>query len=411
MIPYATQWIEEDDIAAVAGVMRGTHLTQGPAIEKFEKALAQYLGVRHVIAVSSGTAALHLAVLALGGGPNIRGFVPPITFAATLNCFWYTGSKATLVDVDPLTGQMTPETLEATLANTPRAQGEQWIVIPVSLQGRPLNYAGLKKIADDHDAILIEDAAHGMGGYYYASGDKNMIGSCAHTLAAITSFHSVKQLCLGEGGAVMTNDDALAAKVKLLRSHGIVRPGRKTDPAWYYEQTDLGFHYRITDIQCALGLSQLKKLDARHARRQELAKRYDEAFLQEPFAGTISFAKNVEGHAYHLYPIRFADETARNAAHEFLKTKGFLTQVHYVPLNRFPYHKVRLGDVKLPGADAYYRGTLSIPLFAKMTDEQQEQVISALKEFCMGLKMGFSDAKVSVRQIKAPPKHRQARAR
>ena len=198
----------------------------------------------------------------------------------------------------------------------------------------------------------------------------------------------------------MTNDDALAAGVRLLRSHGIVRPGRKSDPAWYYEQTDLGFHYRITDIQCALGLSQLKKLDTRHNRRQELARCYDEAFSHEPFADTISIAKNVEGHAYHLYPIHFTNEEIRNAAHEFLKAKGFLTQVHYIPLNRFPYHKARLGEVKLPGADAYYCGALSIPIFAKMTDEQQAQVIDALKEFCMGLKMGFSDAKVSVRQIK-----------
>ena len=386
VIAYSTQWIEEDDIAAVAEVMRGSHLTQGPAVEKFEKALAAYLGVKHVVAVSSGTGALHLAVLGIIKSfplwTTVRGFVPPITFAATLNCFWYTGSKATLVDVDERTGQMTPATLEATLSATPRQKNEKWIVIAVSLQGRPMDYAGLKKVADKYDAILLEDAAHAMGGYYESEGKKYMMGGCGHTFASIGSFHAVKQLSMGEGGAVMTNDDALADKVRLLRSHGIHRPGRKEDPSWYYEQVELGYHFRTNDMACALGLSQLKKLDERLVMRQKIAQRYDKAFNEKPFKGKIWFEPCVPGHAYHLYVIHFSNSLIRDAAQAWLKEKkDIFSQIHYTPLYRFPYHEQKLGKMTQPGAEAYFKGTLSIPIFPKMTEEQQTQVIDALGEF------------------------------
>jgi dTDP-4-amino-4,6-dideoxygalactose transaminase len=306
-----------------------------------------------------------------------------------------------------MTGQMTPGTLEAALSHTPRIFGEKWIVIPVSLQGRPLDYAGLKAVAEKYNAVLIEDAAHGISGFYSTDGRKFKMGGCGHTHAAIASFHSLKQLTLGEGGAVMTNDDALAAKVRLLRSHGIVRPGRKEDPSWYYEQTDLGFHYRISDIHCALGLSQLKKLDLRYARRQQLAQRYDSMFSQAPFRDHFHFVPGVEGHAYHLYKIHFADEDTRNAAHEFLKTKGFLTQVLYTPLYHFPYHRDRFGLMVLPGAEDYFKGALAIPLFPKMTDDQQQAIIEALSEFCTGLPKKAVEPwnfKVSVLPIVKPEK-------
>lgn len=392
MTPYSAQWIEEDDIVAVSDVLRGTHLTQGPAIEKFEKALEAYLGVKHVIAVSNGTAALHLAILALKeilGAHRIRGFVPPITFAASLNCLWYIGGSASLVDVDSLTGQMTPQTLAAALLKatmeTPRAMGEKWVIIPVSLQGRPLDYDGLKRVADKYDAVLVEDAAHAMGGYYTFKGEKCKMGGCAHTFAATTSFHAVKQLCMGEGGAVMTNDDAFAAKIRLLRSHGIVRPGRPSDPSWYYEQVDLGYNFRLTDMQCALGFRQLGKLDSRLERRHALACRYEQVFEQKPFADYLSFAPRLPGHAYHLYVVHFSSEEIRNSALEFLKTRDYLSQVHYTPLYHFPYHRVRLNGDFFPGAEQYFRGALSIPLFPKMTDAQQDGVIDALREFLLGL--------------------------
>lgn len=386
MIAYSTQWIEQDDIDAVAEVMRGTHLTQGPAVEKFEKALAEYLGVKHVVAVSSGTGALHLGVLAiiktLPQWMTVRGFVPPITFAATLNCFWYTQSKATLVDVDALTGQMTPQTLEAAFQSVPRQKNEKWIVMPVSLQGRPMDYVGLKEVADRYDAILLEDAAHAMGGTYTVGDKPYKMGGCAHTYAAIGSFHAVKQLSMGEGGAVMTNDDALAEKVRLLRSHGIHRPGRKEDPSWYYEQVELGYHFRTNDMACALGLSQLKKLDARLEMRQKIATRYDEAFSKPPFTGKMRIEPGGQGHAYHLYVVHFANSLIRDAAQTYLKEKkNIFSQIHYVPLYRFPYHEQKLGKMTLPGAEAYFQGTLSIPIFPKMTEAQQDEVINALGEF------------------------------
>lgn len=386
VIPYSTQWIEEDDIAAVAAVMRGTHLTQGPSVDKFEKALAAYLGVKHVVAVSSGTGALHLAVLGLiksfPSWTTVRGFVPPITFAATLNCFWYTGSKATLVDVDPKTGHMTPETLEASLKATPRQMNEKRVVIAVSLQGRPLDYVGLKAVADRYDAVLVEDAAHAMGGSYMAEGKKYMMGGCGHTFASIGSFHAVKQLSMGEGGSVMTNDDTLAERIRLLRSHGIQRPGRKEDPSWYYEQVELGYHFRTNDMACALGFSQLGKLDERLAMRTRIAERYDAAFAQAPFKGKIWFVPHQMGHAYHLYVIHFSSSLIRDAAQSFLKEKyDIFSQIHYTPLYRFPYHQQKLGEMKLSGAEAYFKGCLSIPIFPRMSDEQQTGVIDALAEF------------------------------
>jgi dTDP-4-amino-4,6-dideoxygalactose transaminase len=401
MMPYSKQWIEEDDITAVADVMRSGFLTQGPTIERFEKAFAQYLGVKHVVAVASGTAAMHLAIVSLKKLWNdapIRGFVPPMTFAATLNCFWYAGAEATFVDVDAMTGQMTPATLQAAfeseLKKTSRDKNEKWIVMPVSMDGRPLDHAGLKAVADRYGATIVEDVARAVGGSYKednnaaASGAlcgvsstvTYKMGSCAHSFAATASFHSIKQLCLGEGGALMTNDDELAAKVRLLRSHGIVRPGRKEDPAWYYEQVDLGFHYRISDMHCALGLSQLKKLDARNERRSELARRYDEAFSKKPFAGRVWFAPTQVGHAHHLYIIHFENSKVRDAAWEFLKARGIGSQIQ-VPLYKFPYNEKRMGKFSLPGAEAYCEGMLFIPLFPQMTNEEQNQIVDLLSEF------------------------------
>jgi perosamine synthetase len=383
MIPYSQQFVEADDQQAVLQALTSSHLTQGPATEAFEKALAAYLGVKHVVAVASGTAALHLVTLHLSQqGGSLRGFVPPITFAATLNCLWYVGAQGTLVDVDPLSGQMTPATLEAALSSTPRAAGERWVVFPVSLQGRPLDYAGLRAVAERYDALLVEDAAHAMGGYYTSGGSKRMMGGCADTYAAITSMHALKQLCAGEGGAVITNDDALAATARLMRSHGIVRPGRAGEPAWHYEQVALGLHYRISDIHCALGLSQLRKLDSRQLQRHQLALRYDAAFASVPFAGRLRTLGSAQGHAYHLYVVHLPSSAQRDAAQEALKKSGFFTQIHYTPLYRFPYHRQRLADASaLPGAEAYFAGTLSIPLSPQLSYADQDRFLAAFADF------------------------------
>lgn len=384
-IPYARQWIDEDDIAAVTAALRADFLTQGPTIAEFEAALATATGARHAVAVSSGTAALHLSALALGLGPGRTGLTSPITFAASANCFLYAGAEAAFVDVDAHSGLMAPAALDAELTRRSAAGGKPGVVVAVSLAGRAADLPALAKVCARHAWTLVEDAAHSFGATYRDDGSVYRSASCAHTQAAILSFHPVKHICTGEGGAVLTNDDALAAHVRRLRTHGIERPAPEKNPAgegaWFYEQVELGYHYRLTDLQAALGLSQLRKLPRFLERRRTLARRYAEILAGEPFARILRAPVFDGEHAYHLYVVHFRSPEDRRAAYEHLAAAEIRAQVHYIPVYRHPYYRERYGEQPLPGAEAFYSGCLSLPLFPAMTDAEQDRVIAALADF------------------------------
>lgn len=363
MIPYSRQWIDEDDIAAVTQVLRSDWITQGAQVAQFEAALAQTTGAKHVIAVSSGTAALHLLCIALKLNGESTGLTSPITFAASANCLRYTQAKVKFGDVDPLTGLLQPQ-------SCPSAD----VSIPVSLAGQVPQLSAFQKQAP----YIIEDAAHSLGATYTVDGNTYKSASCAHSQAAILSFHPVKNICTGEGGAITTNDSALAEKLQLLRSHGIIRP--EEGPAWYYDQVDLGYHYRMTDFQAALGSSQLTKLTAFIERRRTLAQHYCQAFSESTFQGKIKCAPFSPQSAYHLFIIHLVDPKKRDILHDYLKEQGIGTQIHYKPVYRHSYYQKLDNYSPQPGTEQFSAGCLSIPLFPKMTDSEQTQVIEKIAQ-------------------------------
>jgi len=386
MIPYGKHHIDEDDIQAVVNVLKSGVLTQGPAVEAFEQAIAEYVGVRYAIAVSSGTAALHLATLAAGVGPETSLITSPITFVASANAAIYAGGKVVFADIDPDTVNISSVALQEALLNNPDTRA----VIPVHFAGLPCDMQAIKLLADQAGVSVIEDAAHALGAQYP---DGQRVGSCAYSLMTIFSFHPVKAIAAGEGGMITTNDDAVYRKLLRLRSHGINKlddplqlpeQGRKNGVPypWYYEMQELGFHYRITDMQCALAHSQLKKLDRFIARRRVLAKQYDEAF-----AGMTNYhPAQMDGggqSGHHLYVLRInyaAVGLSRSQLMLELKALGIGTQVHYIPVPAQPYyHRLGCRPEDYPHAQRYYQEALSIPLFYDLTDEQQEKIIKSIK--------------------------------
>jgi len=388
ILPYARQWIDESDIAAVCAVLRSDFLTQGPAIERFEQALCSATGAKHAVAVASGTAALHLACLGLDFGPGQTGVTSPITFAASANCFLYAGGAAVFADVDPQTGLMSVDALDARLCALAAAGSPPGVVIAVSLAGRVAPLPELEAVCARHGWTLVEDAAHSLGAVYRdAGGAEHRSGSCGHTRAAILSFHPVKHVCAGEGGAILTHDAALAQRLRRLRTHGIEKPTAAEMPpdegGWFYEQRELGYHYRITDMQAALGASQLARLPAFLERRRALARGYAQALGAAPFDRVLRAPAVEPGHAYHLYIVHFRTPELRRAAYEFLGARGIRTQVHYIPVYRHPHYRRVCGGMLLPGAEVWYRGCLSLPLFPKMTEADQQRVIAALHDFAL----------------------------
>lgn len=387
VIPYAAQWIDESDIQAVSNVLRSPFLTQGPAVCAFENALSDAIGVSEVVAVSSGTAALHLACEALGLGPGSIGIVAPISFSATANCLRYCGADVRFTDVDAITGLMDPVSLRRVLEEVSRETSSS-VVIPVSLAGRVAALPEIRSIASEYGVPVLEDAAQSFGAFDEDSSGRYLSASCTHSDLATLSFHPVKHICCGEGGAVLTNNRDLAERVRLMRSHGIVRPfaGMSEDPVaqppWFYEQLELGFNYRITDIQCALGLSQLKRQPFFMERRRALAERYNKHFSKAPFRRCFTCAPEDSGHAYHLFVLHFRDGYSRDDAHAYLKAHGIMTQVHHVPIYKHPYYRERYGEQELPGAEAYFRSCLSIPLYPKLKFSEQDRVIQALETYC-----------------------------
>ena len=381
-LPYGRQTIEDDDVAAVAQALRGDFLTTGPTVEAFETAFAAKVGAEHAIAVSNGTATLHLAMLALGVGANNEDggdvcIAPSITFLATANCARYVGAEVVFADVDPDSGLMTPDTLAKALNSAPGKRVKA--VLPVHLRGDVCDLPALKAMASASGAVLVEDAPHALGSIGTFGGTVHPVGDCAFSSFASFSFHPVKTLATGEGGMLTTNDAALAAKARLLRSHGMVRePGG--DP-WWYEMPELGFNYRIPDVLCALGLSQLKKLDRFVARRRELAALYETLLAERAPRVRLAASPAHSNPALHLLTVLIdfeAEGISRRTVVESLKAQGIGTQVHYIPVHRQPYYVNRQGLADLPGADAWYARCLTLPLYPTMTDGDVERVVDAL---------------------------------
>ena len=375
-LPYSTQWIEDEDVEAVAAVLRSPWLTQGPAVEAFEAALAERCGARHAVAVSSGTAALHLACLALGLGPGKRLVTSPLSFAASANCALYCGAVPDFADVDPATGNMTPDTLAHALRPVPAD-----VVVPVHFSGRPADVEGMARVAGG--AAVLEDACHAVGAEVKTSSGWSKVGSCTHSAAVVFSFHPVKPLTTAEGGAVVTQDEALARRVRALRTHGIVRDPALQDAhgGWYYEMRDLGYNYRITDVQAALGLSQLRRLDDGIARRRRLAARYREEL--EGVDGLVlpPLEKDVRS-SWHLFPVRIDHpRIGRRQVYDALRAEGIRAQVHYIPVHLQPYYRERFGFApgRFPAAEAFYDQELSLPLFSTMASEDVTRVAAALR--------------------------------
>jgi len=387
-IPYGRHHLDQSDIQAVVEVLEGGLLTQGPAVEAFEQAIAEYTGARYAVAVSNGTAALHIAALAAGVEPGKSLITSPITFVASANCALYAGGSPGFADIDPGTVNMSSDSLSEAIAANPNTVA----VVPVHFAGLPCDMPAIQKVADDAGAVVIEDASHALGATYP---DGKRVGSCAHSIMTVFSFHPVKAIAAGEGGMVTTNDEQVYRRLLRLRSHGINKlddsfqmpeqSGKNGEKyPWYYEMQELGFNYRITDIQCALALSQLQKLDQFVARRRELVNVYDEVFSGMMLCRAAQGEGRGES-AHHLYVLRIdfaAIELTREQLMLELKSRNIGSQVHYIPVPMQPYYQ-RLGfkPEDYVNAQQYYREALSIPLYYDLTDEQQQYVVSGLQEF------------------------------
>ena len=397
-LPYGRHLVDEDDVAAVVRVLRSERLTSGPAVEAFEEAFAARLEARFAVSCSSGTAALHLAAMALGLGPGDAVIVPTLTVLATANAVRHVGAEVVFADIDTATGLMTAETLRAALRRAEEAEAKPRAVFPVHLNGQCVDSLTVAAIGEDDGLRVVEDSCHMLGGVFDALElSRQPVGSCAFADMAAFSLHPVKAIAMGEGGVVTTNDVHLRDRLSRLRNHGMLRepselvheelardPRGDSNP-WYYEMHELGLNYRASDIHCALGLSQLGKLDRFNRRRDALVACYDAALrplspLIRPI-GRVPWCKP----AWHLYVVHIDFQRAgldRAELMRELKADGIDTQVHYLPVHLQPYYVARYGRMSLPGAEAYYRRALSLPLFPAMTEEDVDRVTAALARHC-----------------------------
>ena len=378
-IPYGRQEITADDLKAVAEALQSDFLTQGPKVKEFEDRFAEYVGARFAVAVSNGTAALHLCAMALGVNENTKVITTPNTFSASANCVRYCGGEVVFSDIDPVTFTLDPKKVEALLEAHPKGTFQG--IIPVDFAGYPVNLEVFRQLADKHGLWIIEDACHAPGAWFTDSqGQKQRTGNGALAELAIFSFHPVKHIATGEGGMITTNDENLYKKLLLLRTHGITRdPELLTENhgGWYYEMQELGYNYRIPDVLCALGVSQLSRADQGLAKRNRIAQRYDRELQGLPIELPWR-AADIE-HGFHLYVIR---TERRRELYDFLKTQNIFCQVHYIPVHTMPYYRSlgwKKGD--MPLAEAYYERCLSIPMYPSLTDEQQTHVIESIRRF------------------------------
>lgn len=371
LLPYGKQTVDEDDIAAVVEVLRSDWLTTGPKVEEFESAFAAFTGAAHAVAVSNGTAALHAIMAALGIGPGDEVIVPAITFVASANCVVFQGGSPVFCDVDAETLLLDPADAERRITARTKA------IVAVDYAGQPCDYEALRALATRHGIALISDACHALG----ASAAGKPVGSLADLSAF--SLHPVKPITCGEGGVVTTNDAALADALRLFRSHGISSNFRQREKqgAWAYEMVTLGYNYRLTDIQCALAASQLRKLPAWIARRQEIARRYDEAFAGLSAVEPLQTRPNVS-HGYHLYVVRLADGLDRDAVFQALRAEGIGVNVHYAPVHLHPFYREKFatGEGMCPHAENVARRIITLPVFPRMSSQDIEDVISAVQK-------------------------------
>lgn len=390
-IPYGKQSITDEDIQAVIEALKSDYLTQGPKILEFESAFAEYIGSKYAVAVANGTAALHLNALALGVKPGDKVITTPITFAASANCVRYCGGEVVFADIHPDTYLLDIHAVRKLLESSPK--GTYQGIIPVDFAGRAVDLEAFRSLADEFGCWIIEDSCHSPGGYFFDNkGNKQHCGNGNFADLAIFSFHPVKHIASGEGGMITTNDEELYQKLLVLRTHGIVKSndlyantikfagGIDCYPLWYMEMQDLGYNYRISDFQAALGLSQLKRADDGLQRRREIASKYQEAFKGKDFVMRQSGV--VEGHAYHLYVLEVEN---RLGLYNYLREHQIFAQIHYIPTHLMPYYKQfgwKEGD--MPHAEKYYEHCISLPMYPTLTKKEQDFVIKKIKEFYEG---------------------------
>lgn len=372
MIPYGRQHIDQNDIDAVVDVLNSDFLTQGPAIAAFEKSISSYCRVQHTVAVSSATAGLHIACLALGLGEGDIAWTSPNTFPATSNAALFCGAKVDFVDIDPQTYNMCPIALKTKLEEARKTGQIPKVVIPVHFAGQSCDMESIARLSKEYGFAVIEDASHCIGGDY----KNNKMGSCEYSDICVFSFHPVKIITTGEGGAVTTNNEQLYKKLNLLRTHGITREEtlfqKPNEGGWYYEQIDLAPNYRITDIQAALGLSQMSKLDQFILRRRELAQRYNHLFADVEHI-TPHQAKDTNS-SWHLYVIR-VPAVRRKEIYDGLKTAGIYANVHYIPVHTHPYYQsLGFKTGMFPQSESYYAQVISIPLYYGLQDDEQTYI-------------------------------------
>ncbi|WP_420401438.1 UDP-4-amino-4,6-dideoxy-N-acetyl-beta-L-altrosamine transaminase [Flagellimonas sp.] len=375
IIPYGRQHIDEQDIAAVVGTLTSDFLTQGPKIQEFEKSFADYVGAKYAVAVSNATAGLHLSVAALGTKKHDRVITTPITFAATANCIRYVGGEVWFADIDPdtylLSYQKTKELIES------KPKGYFNGIIPVDFAGLPVDLEQFRELADEHGLWLIEDACHAPGGYFVDStGKKQFCGNGNYADLSVFSFHPVKHIACGEGGMITTNKEELYQKLQLLRTHGITKQNMEENHGgWYYEMQELGYNYRLTDVQCALGITQLSKNHEGVKKRNLISQKYQQAFRD-----MIKYQDLPEGfyNAHHLFVIEVEN---RLDLYEHLRAHNIFAQIHYIPIHKLPYYKqIGYGEADLKSAEAYYKRCISLPMYPTLEHEEQMFVINKVLE-------------------------------
>lgn len=381
MIPYGRQDIQQRDIDAVLEVLQSDFLTQGPMVPRFEQAVANHVGASHALAVNSATSALHIACLALGLGKDDWLWTTPITFVASANCGLYCGAQVDFVDINPRTYNLCPQALEAKLEQADKTGQLPKVVVAVHLCGQPCDMQAIHALSQRYGFKIIEDASHAIGGQYQGE----FIGNGRYSDITVFSFHPVKIITTAEGGMALTNDDALASRMNLLRSHGVTRdPALMTheaDGPWYYQQVDLGFNYRMTELQAALGVSQMARLDNYVARRNALAERYDDLLAELPLSTPWQHPESYS--ARHLYVVRLKldqIDTTHRQVFERLREQGIGVNLHYIPVHTQPYYQ-RLGfqPGDFPRAEAYYAEAISLPLYPGLSEAQQNKVVATLR--------------------------------
>jgi len=382
-IPYGRQDISQEDIDKVVEVLRSDFLTQGPVVPEFESAVAEYCGAKYAVAVNSGTSALHIACLALGIGSGDIVWTSPITFVASSNCALYCGASVDFVDIDPKTYNMSAECLAEKLSKAKKTNTLPKVVIPVHMSGQSCDMAAIYKLSQEYGFEIIEDASHALGGRY----KDEPIGNGRYSAMSVFSFHPVKIITSGEGGMVVTNNDKLLKQLRIYRSHGITSDSenmhlRVPEQIWNYQQIALGFNYRMNDIQAALGLNQLKRLNEFVAKRQSIARRYDQLLINLPIVTPWQHQDSYSSYHLYLIQLELEDKNAHRQFYNALREDGVLVNLHYIPVYRQPYYE-QLGfkEGYCPEAERYYSRVISIPIYPTLLEQQQDQVVESIQKF------------------------------